>query len=120
MARGRFPRQDDLQPGEERGRHRVGASEPGIAQDEDAALGLIERHEARGLEKRLAHLGPAPAVGHRLRHALLRQQDVERGPQRGEGKPIEPGRIFRGQVRVARGHRRIHLDLLFERGCRPK
>src|SRR5262249_44161314 len=110
MARGRLSRQDDLHPGEERGRDRVGAAEPGIAQDENATLGLIERHEPRGLEQRLAHLLPAPAIRNRLRHALLRQQHVEGGPQGREGEPIEPRRILGGQVRVTRRHGGIHRE----------
>ena len=106
VARRHLARQDHLQAGVERGGDRVGALQAGVLEHEHAALGLLEGHQPRRLVQQRARLAPRPAMRHGGGAALLRQQHVQRGPQRWQRVRLERLRVGRRQRLVARDEAR--------------
>ncbi|OLB01726.1 MAG: hypothetical protein AUH09_00730 [Candidatus Rokubacteria bacterium 13_2_20CM_70_12] len=102
--------QDDLQPREEGRGDGVRPVEAGVLQDEHATLRLLDRYKPCRLEQERAEVLPPPAVRHRGRHALVRQEDMEGGPERSQGEGVQ--RLPEGgrEARVACRHHRSGTD----------
>ena len=76
----------------------------------DATLRLLDRYKPCRLEQERAEVLPPPAVRHRGRHALVRQEDMEGGPERSQGEGVQ--RLPEGgrEARVACRHHRSGTD----------
>src|SRR2546426_11631165 len=99
--------QDDLQPRKQGRGNSVRPSEAGVLQDENSPLCLLDGDEPRRFEQERPEVPPPPPVRHRGGHPLVRQEDVERGPERSEGERFQRLAVRGWQAGVAcRQHRR--------------